>query len=149
MKLPSSLQLRQTNRSLATQSDKTYRIVLAPALSQYARLSGDQRGIGLLRSRSFPLLLKWADELVVTQYATASLHFAAHQVSALIRKYPWASTVVGTDPEGTAIRTFKASEHRCRRMNKWFVTRRRSFARRRADPWEYYLSRMRAYLVCS
>lgn len=146
MKLPSSLQLRQTNRSLATHSEKIFRSVLAPALSQYARLSGDQKGLGFLRSRSFSHLLKWADELVVTQYATADLHFAAHQVSALVRKYPWSSSLVNTDPERAAIDTFRAAEHRCLRMNQWFATRRRVFARRRADSWEYYLARMRAFV---
>jgi len=146
VKLPRASEVREVNRSFSRRADELYRRVLAVALSQYARLSGDKKGLGLLRSRSFPQLLRWADEVAGTVYPSASLQFAAHQVTSLIRKYPWDESVVQTNPEQAAVDTFKRAEHRCARVNQWFATRSRPFSRRRADRWEYYLNRMRSYI---
>lgn len=146
MKLPSAREVQVCNRSFGRRSDELHRRVLAVALTQYARLSGDKKGLGLLRSRSFPQLLSWADGVAGTVYPSADLQFAAHQTTALIRKYPWDPSVVQTDPEQAAIETFKRSEHRCARVNQWFAIRSRPFPRRRSDRWEYYLDRMRSFI---
>lgn len=146
MKLPRYRDVKDLNLRVAKDELRLVRAILAPALSQFARLSGDQRGLGHLRSRSYSLLLTWARELVAQKYATADLHFAAHQVSSLIRKYPWDPQLVGTDPERAAKESFLRGEHRCKRVNQWFRTRRLPFRRRKADEWEKYFERMRGFI---
>jgi hypothetical protein len=40
------------------------------------------------------------------------MHFAAHQLAALVRKYPWDPKLIGTDPEAAARETFIQTEKR-------------------------------------
>lgn len=141
MKVPRLSQLRKLNQTLETRKGSTYLRILRYALVQWARVSEDKRGLGLLRSRQFPALLAYADALVDSSYPTAALHFAAHQLAALIRKYPWDPSVVQTDPERKAIETFVASEHRCKRMNQWFNALGRNFS-----PWSALLSECRSWI---
>jgi len=82
-----------------------------------------------------PLLVA-ADALVEQSYETAAEHFAAHQIAALVRKYPWAPDQVQLDPKATAVQKFWKAEHRCHRINQRFA----AFNKR--SPYEQDLSRM-------
>lgn len=115
---PKRSELKALDRRLAKGSGKLYHRVLAIACVQYARLSGDTKFLGLLRSRDYAKLLDAADALVGRSYPTADLHFAAHQLYALISKYPWDPTQVGTRPEEAARLNFLSAERRCGKMNR-------------------------------
>jgi len=143
MKPVTGREIAKFERSLRIIKDEKYLEVLEIALSQHARLSGDEEGLNFLRRKDFQSLLGWADSLVAVVHATADLHFAANQVASLIRKYPWNPSDVKTDPESTAKRTFRASEHRCKRMNQWFRLRR---VRPRLDTTGVQLERMRSWI---
>lgn len=115
---PLRRELKALDRRLAKGSFGLYRRVLAAACAQYARLSGDASLLGMLRAKQYAKLLSASDALVGRSYPTAELHFSAHQLYALISKYPWNPTEVGTDPEGAAKATFLAAERRCGKMNR-------------------------------
>jgi hypothetical protein len=57
-------------------------------------------------------------------YSTAEQHYAANQLAALIKKYPFTS-ILGVDPEKTALEQFGLAERRCRRYNKIFLLERK------------------------
>lgn len=75
-----------------------------------------------VRQRDWPNVLRTADSLAGTKYASATEHFVANQLSLLIRKYPFQPSQVGTDPELAARKTFARSEKRCARMNNVFAS---------------------------
>lgn len=76
---------------------------------------------GAIRARSVSKLMTLADSFVATVYATAAEHFAANQLAALIRKYPFSNDELpGLDPKGSAIRKFHAAEHHCKWVNRRF-----------------------------
>lgn len=106
MKTPHLRELKRLNKEFQAKSDSTYRHVLGVAITQYARVTGDKTLLGYLRSRRYDLLYAAADALSGTVYPDAAKHFAAHQVAALIRKYPWTREEVPLDPEATAQRSF-------------------------------------------
>jgi len=84
---------------------------------------------GLVRSRAVVPLLTFADSLVATEYATALEHFRANQLAALIRKYPFPSSLTpGINPEDTAIEKFILAERRCKWNNRRFRAARKSFS---------------------
>jgi len=134
--------VKNLNGKLKNLRFENYLKILAGVVLQWERLSGDTRPSGYLRGKHYRSFFSYADALVSQKYETAALHFAAHQLSALVRKYPWDPALIGTDPEGKAIETFAKAEHRCKRQNQWFLARRRTFD----CTWEPYLARMRAYL---
>lgn len=142
MKTPHLRELKQLNKELRSKSASTYRRVLGVAITQYTRISGDGRPLGYLRSRSWRQLYELADALSATQYSDAALHFAAHQLAALIRKYPWTRDEIPLDPEAEALRSFHASEHRCKWMNRWAI----ASYRRNVDREDLLVSRMKAWI---
>lgn len=76
---------------------------------------------GAIRARAVPKLMALADSFVATVYATATEHFVANQLAALIRKYPFSvSELPGLNPKGSALRKFHAAEHRCKWVNRRF-----------------------------
>lgn len=78
--------------------------------------------------RNVPFLMKWADYASVQQYSEAAQHFAANQLAALIRKFPWTpSDLPGVNPEEKAMEKFLHSEHRCMRINARFRALRNNF----------------------
>ena len=99
----------------------------------------------LVIQSNWAAVLDYADVLTSQKYGDAELHFCAHQFASLIRKYPFPPSLAGTDPKGTALAKFFASEHRCKRINQRFAARRR--VSRRAAPREYALHAMRKWIA--
>lgn len=100
------------------------------------------RAVGYIRSRAWRSLYGYADSLVDAVHPTAELHFSASQLAAVVRKYPWNPSVIGTDPEGTAMKTFLSSEHRCKWVNRWFRARRRCYD----GEWEPVFAKVRSWI---
>lgn len=142
MKTPRLLELKRLNRTLAETKRSRYRRFLGLAIVQYSRLTGDRRLLGYLRAKRYDLLFAGADALSGQLYTDAATHFAAHQVAALIRKYPWDPAEVRLDPEATAVRAFLASEHRC----KWVNRKMLALYRRNADNTDPLIRRMKAFV---
>lgn len=71
--------------------------------------------LGVIRARDYSRLLSLADDLVSQKYDTAHLHRWAHQLAALVQKYPFPHL----DKQATesAWFKFKKFERRCRHMN--------------------------------
>lgn len=125
---PNLRDLQRVNQTIRKGSERLYYRVLRRAIAQWSRVSGDRKMLGYFRARDFAKLYNSADSLVEQQYATAALHFAANQLSALIRKYPWDSTLIGTRPEEKALESFMKAEHRCKWMNRKFLALNRNFS---------------------
>lgn len=111
--------LRTSGDVLSGQAFTNYRKLLARLLQDYqspifARLST------LLREKDFTGLIEEADFLSKQTYGEARDHFLANQFAALIKKYPFPSSAVKTDPLGKAKSTFLSAEHKCSRMNVKF-----------------------------
>lgn len=73
-----------------------------------------------IKAQDIDRALELADELVEQMYPTAATHYAAHQLAALIRKYPFPDGSHSCDPEGKALETFERSEQHCRALNLKF-----------------------------
>lgn len=144
MKVPSSKELKRLNASLKLQSASLHRAVLRSVVEQWTRLSGDATLEQAIRSWDVPSMLRVSDAMVAQSYSTAAMHFAAHQMAALIRKFPWTLEESRMDPVGEALRSFRSSEHRCRRVNQWFRARNRRVGK--ARPYEGYFHRARAWI---
>lgn len=142
MKPPKLVELLELNKSLRRRRNKTLRRYLCVAAAQWARISGDQSAIGYIRSKDWKRLYLYSDGLVSQRHDTAVKHFSAHQLAALIRKYPWVSSEIGTDPEGAALRSFHASEHRCKWMNRWAL----ASYRRKADVEDPVIKACRTFI---
>lgn len=142
MKTPRLKELKRLDKQLKGTAPSSYRRVLGVVLTQYARVTGDLKPLGHLRAKDYARLYSCADSMSSTVYEDAAKHFAASQVAALIRKYPWDPAEVQLDPEARARESFAASEHRCKWMNRWS---RASF-RRNADNSDALLRKMKAYI---
>lgn len=133
-------------RSTITPSEdprSLYLKLLRYSLSRLPQSEQRNRGLGLLRARDFQSLYDWADSLAKESFEDAAMHFAARQVSALIRKYPWDSkSVPKLDPLRAALDTFGEAEERCRKTNARF-SRRNNLLRSRFHP---LIEEMRRYI---
>lgn len=128
--------------SLRSNSEQNYRKLLLSVLDSSVYLSQYRPLIlGLLRSKNFKGLLDFADSLGETEYLSAAQHFAANQLAALIKKYPFDGPIPGIDPEKKAIEVFLDAERRCKRYNLIFslehklARRRHSFIRDKSREW--------------
>lgn len=82
-----------------------------------------------LRSRRGDKLVTLADALTAAEYGSASEHKDAHQLAALVRKYPFtAKEAPGLNPEATALLKFRRAELVCKRYNRLFRLRSRNNA---------------------
>jgi len=83
---------------------------------------------GHLRARQFGKLLDWSERPSPQLYESPAHYLADVQLAALVKKYPFsAEQVPGIDPEAAAVRTFLASEHRCKRVNQHRRAKRKRF----------------------
>lgn len=144
MKVPTRSELRKLNTTLAKNADGVYRRILREVAVQWTTISNDNSLEQAIRSWDVPRMIELSDVLVHAVHSTVSQHFAAHQIAALIRKYPWTESQSKMDPEQAAIRTFLLSEHRCKRMNQFFVARRRR--RGKPAPGAAVFERMRSWV---
>lgn len=142
MKTPHLRELKRLNKEFQAQSASNYRRVLGVAITQYARTFKDVRLLGYLRSKRYDLLYDAADALSSTVYEDATKHYVAHQLAALIRKYPWTREEVPLDPEAAAQRSFLASEHRCKWVNRWAL----ASYRRNVDRTDPLVIRMKRFI---
>jgi hypothetical protein len=106
--------------ALSAQSRHSYSKLLRCLVEGNSHLFEDSKTVvGFIRSRQWRLLYEWADAVVAQEHSTAAVHFAGHQIAALIRKYPFtADDGLGFDPQATAIKAFLVAEHRCKRVNQ-------------------------------
>lgn len=93
------------------------------------------------RARDFEGLLREAVALSAQLHADATQHYVAQQIVALIKKYPFPTTVVKDRRKKTALAKFWAAEHRCHRVNQ----RYRCYSAVRS-PWESDLAVMRDWI---
>jgi hypothetical protein len=133
--------LRKKNKGLRSRSFSMYRELLLQLCNQHSNLKVAQEIRCFVKKQRWADLLTYADSLSSTEYDDAALHFAANQFASLIRKYPWDPILVGTDPEGTALEKWQASEHKCKLVNQQF----RSFSTL-WSPHEGLLERVRGYI---
>lgn len=140
VKTPSLEKLRKLNNKLRKNSRENYLTILRSTMAACRCLDVSHLA-SLLVQEKWEALYAEADALSGTAYPDASLHFEAHQISSLIKKYPWDPTEIGTDPERTALDSFKKSEHKCRRMNQKFI-----LLRSLRNPEERYFQEMRDFI---
>lgn len=136
--------LRKSNNRLAVEARELHLDVLTAVCSDLGTQlpNGEDIQAAILDARcgnALPLL-SLADALVEQKYTTAAMHFAAHQIAALVRKFPWQKDQVFLDPEAAAKQEFWRTEHKCHRVNQRFV------AYRKRSPYELYLSLMRDWI---
>lgn len=154
MKAPSSKELRKLTKELKRldaklkpSAGKLYRRILRSVVRQWTFISGDDTLEQAICSWNIPQMLKITDAMVGQTYTTAACHFAAHQLAALVRKYPWTPKESGIDPERVARDNFLKQERRMKRVNAMFEARaRRSQKIGSVLPNEGYLHRARLWI---
>lgn len=72
---------------------------------------------GKIRARDIKGLLDAADSIAGTEYPSATMHYVANQIAYLFKKVPFESSLSGLDPEGEALKKFRATERRVGRYN--------------------------------
>lgn len=115
-----------SKRKTDSSSLQRYLTVLAKLLQQHtAIVPGAEQALGYVRSRSFTELYEWAERLAEDTYESAAQHFAANQMAALIKKYPWIpKQVPKLDPSRAALDKFDEAEIQCRKTNLRFSKQR-------------------------
>jgi hypothetical protein len=91
-----------------------------------------EKVLGYLRSRSYGLLLDFADSLGDAEHSSAAQQYAASQLAALIKKYPFSFPIAGVDPSKSALKKFHEAERLCGRYNLVYALERK-LGRRRAS----------------
>lgn len=120
--------------------ERGYARVLTRMLYECLEVEKRSLPLSFIKGRDASALLDFADELVGQTYPTAPEHRNAHQLAALIRKYPFG---VGwknlPDPERAARLAFVKAEKRCKRYNRYFKFQRLS--NRERYPHEKFVMR--------
>lgn len=109
---------------LTVDKDAIYHKVLSILLSSNCtRYSWYNLVSGFIRARDFTRLYKWADSVSTVVFETAAEHYAASQIAALVKKYPWDYREIGLEssPRDTAVVSFLNAEEHCRKTNKRFI----------------------------
>lgn len=133
-------QLRRCNNLLKIQSFVNYERFLEVLLrSIHTDLSS--KLLVALQGKEYKRMIDLADSVSSTVFETAAEHRLCHQLSAVIRKYPFPEGSVDLDPHGAAMRTFLKSEHKCKRINQRF-----SAYRKVRSPHEYALNQARSWI---
>jgi hypothetical protein len=91
-------------------------------------------------------LLTMSDSLADTVYQSAAEHFAANQIVALVKKYPFPVDGIAAIAEGVAWDKFLAAEHRCSAVNLSFHHRRLGLKPHFDVLQESLLARMRSFI---
>ena len=108
--------VRKYDRDLASRSFEIYQRVVEIFVQAYPTLVSN-KVLGLLRARDFEGLLGWADSYGGAVHATAAEAYAASQLVALIKKYPFPAPDLKPKAFDRAIGKFLLAEKRCRRYN--------------------------------
>lgn len=98
--------------------------------------------INFVRNNEWGKLYAWSGNAVTDVYSTAAEHYAASQVSALVRKYPfkWRDIGLTMSPREKATTTFLDAERRCRKVNSIFKRYKRT-------PYTFRLEYMRRWIA--
>jgi hypothetical protein len=83
--------------------------------------------LGLLRAKDYVKLLEWADSYGSAMHASADAAYAASQLVALLKKYPFPAPELKPKAYAKALEKFHLAEKRCGRYN----VKLRGFSRRR------------------
>lgn len=117
-----------------SESFHLYKEILQKLILQHSHhVPEADKALGYIRSRKWDLLYKWAESIVVVLYDGAAQHYAANQLTALIKKYPWGDKIPLFDPDRIAREIFLKAEKQCRVSNNRFY-RRRNLMRSRFYP---------------
>lgn len=111
--------LRRLTENLSRNAFANYRRVLARLLEIH-RADYLQPLSDAVRHSDWKRVYAIADSLSKQKYTDASSHFVANQFALLIKKYPWDCSLIGTDPEGQAVKSFLSAEKRCGLVNRKF-----------------------------
>jgi len=129
------------NRALQDRSWKAYLELFSVVVSSNdTAFCGGPDLYEKLRSGRIAEAVAHADSLVEQSYSTATEHFVANQLAALVRKYDFPSELNTFDPEEEARKKFLLSEQRCAEQNRRM--RDMMFVSRLQEP----LHRMRSYI---
>lgn len=133
---------RQSSRkALNHVSWRTYRKLLGRLCADHVGNEFADSISGLLRNKNYAELYAYADSLVSRKLDTAKDHFLANQFAALVRKYPFPSSVINLQPRENALKKFVAAEERCAQVNDYFLNPIRDRG------LEFHLSRMRQFIA--
>ena len=135
--------LRAFDRVLASESWRTYRRIIYKLCQDHPDEPWATQIPVLLRGKDISGLVTLADSLVGTAYPTASSHFLANQMAALIRKYPFPKNLSPYDPEAKAKETWIEMEQKCSYLNSKFI----SPLRRELSPMYDRMRRFISYVL--
>lgn len=124
MKYPALIPVRYLNRRLQQAALKNYYKVLLE-LCRSLPYDWARTIHGAIRARDVRSLIVSADLIASQKYEAAAEHFAANQLAALIRKYPFPDGVNPFSPKERAYTKFLEAEHKCHRVNQKLIARRR------------------------
>lgn len=130
---------------LAVDEIDLYSSILSTYLSSCNHEDADLLN-GFLKARRYDLLLEWTElnSKSPQMYGSAASYYATAQIVALIKKYPFNDgEVSGLNPELTALKKFRAAEHRCKRVNQRFRARRNN---KRFHPHAQFWHDARSYI---
>jgi hypothetical protein len=120
-------------QSLQTKGDEVFLEVIRRTLDSSSFFDPYKpKVLGFLRSRQYGKLIEFADSLGDAVHSSAAQHFAASQLAALVKKYPFNAGIPGVDPEKAAMKKFHEAERLCGRYNSIYVLERK-LGRRRAS----------------
>jgi hypothetical protein len=111
--------VRKYDKDLKSKSYDIYCRVLQIFLQSYPE-EVRFKVLGLVRSKNFLELLSWADSYGGALHSTAAEAYAASQLVALIKKYPFPAASLKPLAFEKAIGKFLLAEKRCRRYNLKF-----------------------------
>lgn len=107
------------DRAFSKETWRTYKRIVCRLCLDHPDQAWSKLIPGYLRSKQILPLLELADSLVAQEHATARETFLAHQIAAVIRKYPFPKTQ-GLNPELTARETWIDGEQKCSFVNSRF-----------------------------
>jgi len=141
-------QLSAVNNKLAANRDEIHRRLVVnccrvhSASIDLSELERIVQNLDYTSLEQVTSLLVAAELLVETVYSTAVEHFAANQIAALIRKYPFPVIGIENAARDRAVVKFQMYEAKCRSTNEIFSTPAHP-----SRPSEHLLHRMRSYIA--
>jgi hypothetical protein len=136
--------VRSFDKGIKPRSFDVYVKVLEAFVQSYP-VEISNKVLGLLRARDFEALLAWADSFGDAQHVTAAEAYAASQLVALIKKYPFPAPNLKPKAYEKALGKFLHAEKRCSRYNLKF--RRMSHSSSRLEPTVYRMAQWIRHVI--
>jgi hypothetical protein len=153
MTTPSLKDLQQVNQQLSRKAHRFHRELILHVLEsvqhydRFTPLRDLMRVISYENAEDVEKVLDVVDSYAETVYFSAAEHFAANQIVALLKKYPFPVSGIESRAEKVAWTKFIAAEQKCSVTNAMFKhIDRRSEMMPQYVPSEDSLSRMRAFI---